>query len=477
MSSTGGEKKRTITGNPKILIKGAEFVYNADEFQSPFRELSNMRLVKTPSYKLLEASLKDIRSSKRDFSGSSIDSISDVKGQAKRNNFKNVTEYQNWANKKAIVHLKGQMKVIDSHLEAMRIGLEILKEAESAGVMKPKELQEEREHVEAQYLTAENLLLLMYRNLFKIGGELTDALKNFGEEAVPSNAYLDSILANTGITPRNATKHFSLDRHEKKRILGDFTQANRKFLNTEHPNNANTQGEHSQLWCPITKKYWSTKYMKTSHLVPQNLGYTQAEYILGPSGTDNGHIYDPRNGIPMVAILEKGFDRGAFIIVPAGDQPNELQLVILDKDWAKEQGAGGIWNNHDFNKLWDDDQPHERILQFKHATNRPRHRYLYYAMLLTILRRQRHQVPGWQRDVAKYVGKTMWGSPQDGYIRNSIMGVLARRIGHIPDLQTFCGSYASQIPTFWDDGTQKEEEEENAIADESHASSVEKNPA
>lgn len=59
--------------------------------------------------------------------------------------------------------------------------------------------------------------------------------------------------------------------------------------------------------------------MKTVHIVPQNLGYNQAEYIFGHSGEENGHIYNKRNGIPMLANLEKVFDKNVFITVPADD--------------------------------------------------------------------------------------------------------------------------------------------------------------
>ena len=75
---------------------------------------------------------------------------------------------------------------------------------------------------------------------------------------------------------------------------------------------------------------------------------------------------------------------------------------------------------------------HGRTLEFQNDF-RPSMRYLYVSFCVSILRRQRHEVPGWWKDRVSLAPQKVWASPGE-YLRTSTIYKLARRIGHLgPD--------------------------------------------
>lgn len=140
------------------------------------------------------------------------------------------------------------------------------------------DLKAEREPIETQYPFAEQMKVLLLRYTHRSAGELVDAISNYMQCYALFDAWIDLLLqTNTQTSPRNASKNFGAGGKEENKILEEFRHANRWFLNTEHTNNRNTTGGNSQLWYPIRRQNWSTKLMKTVHIVPQNLGYNRAE--------------------------------------------------------------------------------------------------------------------------------------------------------------------------------------------------------
>lgn len=73
---------------------------------------------------------------------------------------------------------------------------------------------------------------------------------------------------------------------------------------------------------------------------------------------------------------------------------------------------------------------HGRTLEFL-TDHRPSMRYLYFAFVICILRRQRFEVDGWWKDRLKYADIPFFPTPRK-WIRETMLRKLAVRIGHLP---------------------------------------------
>ncbi|KAL8917319.1 MAG: hypothetical protein Q9172_005904 [Xanthocarpia lactea] len=120
------------------------------------------------------------------------------------------------------------------------------------------------------------------------------------------------------------------------------------------------------------------------------------------------------------------FDNGPIAIVPHGsiDQnPTEWKVVVLQNDLLNKVIYQDPYNDEE--TKWKDLDG--KKLQWKN-NNRPARRYLYMRYALTWLAARRAGYVGWE---AKVPPGTMWASPgkPGGYLRNSILRVLASKIG------------------------------------------------
>ena len=109
--------------------------------------------------------------------------------------------------------------------------------------------------------------------------------------------------------------------------------------------------------------------------------------MFGEVKAASGHIWSTANGMPLAMVYKKMLDNAKIAIVPA-EQDGELQVIVLDKDEAQKEYR---------NQSPQGKALHGRKLTFRND-HRPALRYLYFAFAINILRRQRHEVPGWWRD-------------------------------------------------------------------------------
>ena len=70
-----------------------------------------------------------------------------------------------------------------------------------------------------------------------------------------------------------------------------------------------------------------------------------------------------------------------------------------------------------------------KVLQFPNNF-RPAKRYLYFAFVASLLRRQRHEVPGWWRNRFDSILQEVWATPGECLRRSTVL-TLAHRIGHM----------------------------------------------
>ena len=176
----------------------------------------------------------------------------------------------------------------------------------------------------------------------------------------------------------------------------------------------------SKIWCPVFGKEFDLLVMKAAHIVPYSIGETNAAYLFGTK-LDEGYdvIWSEKNGLMLHTILGKIFDDGRMVIIPDPTDDNEFISVILSQDLLKDSRPSPA------------DVPystiHKRRLQFQMAA-RPGKRYLYMHALLSLFRRRRYDVPGWEKDRELVFSGQIW--PTRGkWARRSMVEALALEFG------------------------------------------------
>ncbi|KAF4455713.1 hypothetical protein FALBO_15562, partial [Fusarium albosuccineum] len=169
-------------------------------------------------------------------------------------------------------------------------------------------------------------------------------------------------------------------------------------------------------WCCVTAETYPSNEVRAVHIVPYNTGELNAQYVFGkPTTSDkDGHIMSARNGIPMAKHIEERFDGGRITLVPVPNS-TDIKVVVF--------GASGPNASSSEKKL------NGTILSSQNDF-RPAHRYLYFHYATTLLRRQRHEVPGWWKDFTEYGTLRMWATPGQ-CLRHSMLLKLARNVGHL----------------------------------------------
>jgi hypothetical protein len=176
-----------------------------------------------------------------------------------------------------------------------------------------------------------------------------------------------------------------------------------------------------KIWCPTSGAEFKASIMKAAHILPYSIGEANAAYLFGCDPSEGYEaIWSERNGLMMHTTLEKIFDDGRMVIVPDPMDKNEFISIILSQDLLKDNRLC-LAINAPYSAI------HRRRLQFQ-TTARPGKRYLYMHTLLSLFRRRRYNVPGWENDREQMFGGQIWASPGK-WARKSMVEALAVEFG------------------------------------------------
>ncbi|PON29033.1 hypothetical protein TGAM01_v202141 [Trichoderma gamsii] len=196
-------------------------------------------------------------------------------------------------------------------------------------------------------------------------------------------------------------------------------------------------------WCVISGKYFPASTVKTAHIVRYNVGEPSAWHLFGPPSDKDGHLMSDQNGIPMYEMYEKAFDDARLVIVPDGDQERGCWKVYCLDDPATHKPSKAVPFGREL---------HGRSLQFRNSF-RPSCRYLYFAFCMSILRRQRHEVPGWWRSCVVDGPGEAWAT-LGIYFHTSTLRIISHRVGHLTKEEA--AVFAAENPS-------KDEDEDDSL--------------
>lgn len=177
--------------------------------------------------------------------------------------------------------------------------------------------------------------------------------------------------------------------------------------------------KNKKTCCVISGQWHLSRHVKAAHIVRYNVGEPSARHLFGPSGDKDGHLMGVKNGIPIHEEYEEALDDARLIIVPDGDPDKGCWKLY----WLYEEDA-----QDDTSPIPLGHELHGRSLQFR-TEFRPAARYLYFAYCMSILRWQRHDVPGWWKD--HLVGEAKFWATPGSYLRTSMLRRIAHQIGHL----------------------------------------------
>ncbi|EFX01747.1 hypothetical protein CMQ_8213 [Grosmannia clavigera kw1407] len=140
---------------------------------------------------------------------------------------------------------------------------------------------------------------------------------------------------------------------------------------------------------------------------------------------DWAHIDDTISRYTNVPEATKNYERlldtARAVILPASNDPDETELkfYLLTSDIGR--ASTRIWG----------DMLNGRELNFKNEF-RPSKKYLYFKFVISLLRRRRIEVPGFENDLVNLPSpsKVMWASP-GSYMKKSILYKFSRQLGCI----------------------------------------------
>jgi hypothetical protein len=229
------------------------------------------------------------------------------------------------------------------------------------------------------------------------------------------------IIAITENLPEPAESSYKKKHGRSKADQTSFRNRLIKAYNTEGSKILKTSPDFQTIWCPISGKEFDGSDMKAAHIVPYSIGETNAAYLFG-SKPDEGYdvIWSEKNGFMLHNIFEKIFDDGRMVIIPDPTDDNEFISIILSQDLLKDSRLR-LTINAPYSII------HRRRLQFQTAA-RPGKRYLYVHALLSLFRRRRYNVPGWEKDREQVFNGQIWATPKK-WARRSMMEAMAMEIG------------------------------------------------
>ncbi len=165
-------------------------------------------------------------------------------------------------------------------------------------------------------------------------------------------------------------------------------------------------------------------------------------------------LWNVRNGLPMLASVERHLDKRNIAIVedntqPDAGEPTAFKLLVLDESlWKHVEFPGGKWN-----------ELHNQPLQFRND-NRPAARFLWFHYAFSRLLRQRYGVLGWLRDSNWWKGR-MFASP-GAYLRRSQLMAIATVLGQSRQYEEMLKE--EPFRTFEHSKTQKSKDDEYLMA-------------
>ncbi|KAK3359512.1 hypothetical protein B0T25DRAFT_418189, partial [Lasiosphaeria hispida] len=296
--------------------------------------------------------------------------------------------------------------VIEAELEVVEASIKVLMDEYNKGALDITNAIKDKEIMTLEKRARDLRAKLVVRRCqtLQLAGEMTDKMALEDAEAAVFNkdwSYVDMLVSRYR-TPTNATLDIFRPRDPKAQ---DRFRAS--VIKAYSANNKNG----SSVFCCITGGFIQAKDVVAAHIVPYNIGENNAVYLFGETTHKDGHTMCPQNGLPMMRHWENAFDNGEITIIP-GETPGEWKVALLDP-------------------AIDDvilQQVHGKVLTFPNDF-RPAKQYLYFAHVVTILRRQRFECTGWWRYVPPGI-QDVWATPGE-YLRKSALVVLARRAGHM----------------------------------------------
>ncbi|OAP54188.1 hypothetical protein AYL99_11723 [Fonsecaea erecta] len=246
-------------------------------------------------------------------------------------------------------------------------------------------------------------------------------------------AITDNLLEPAGSSYRKKHQRSGADQTSfKNRLLKAYNPEGSKLL---------TESQGSKLiWCPVSGKEFGMKLLTAAHIIPYSIGETNAAYLFGVKPHEGSRIiWSEKNGLMMNEDLEKIFDDGRMVIMPDPTDDNEFISIILCQDlkkvhcWAIDAPYGAL---------------HRRRLEFR-TPARPGKGFLYVHALLTLFRRRRYNVPGWEKDRAEVFHGQIWATPKK-WARKSMIEVLALEVGDswegIKEVEAGLGNFPNAAP-------------------------------
>ncbi|KAF4988015.1 hypothetical protein FDECE_15216 [Fusarium decemcellulare] len=224
--------------------------------------------------------------------------------------------------------------------------------------------------------------------------------------ALAQNRIVDFARAGTAVGPRIKDSNGVQNRIVQVQLASDTPE---EIIHNAY----DAQLKADTSWCCVYGKSYPSSRVIAAHIVPYNTGEHNAQYLFDKSDKD-GHIMSARNGIPMAKHIEEQFDDSRITLVPVPDSP-DIKVVVLGASRPNATSSEKKLNG--------------TILSFKNDF-RLAHRYLYFHYATTLLRRQRHEVPGWWRGFSEYGTHRIWTTPGQ-YLRQSSLLTLARNVGHL----------------------------------------------
>ncbi|KAK5461552.1 hypothetical protein LTR20_006476 [Exophiala xenobiotica] len=231
----------------------------------------------------------------------------------------------------------------------------------------------------------------------------------------------------------------------RNRLIKTYCSEGSRYLETP-------EFSSTKIWCPISGREFYGDSMKAAHIVPHSIGEANAAYLFGLKPYEGFQvIWSERNGLMIHQSIEKIFDDGRLVIVPDPTDDNEFLSIVLSQDLLR-QGSNNICPATD--APWS--SIHNKRLQFQ-TGSRPGKRFMYIHALLTLLRRRRYIVPGWEKDRDQVFTGQIWATPGK-WARRSMVQALAVEIGDSWDNIDVGGEALGDFP----DGKAPEEEKKLA---------------
>ena len=159
-----------------------------------------------------------------------------------------------------------------------------------------------------------------------------------------------------------------------------------------------------QTWCPILHAWLPTKSCTAAHIIPYSFPphIFRLIFNLQEDDASTGYQFEPdlvpQNELYISRTLEQAFDRGQFIFVPYQNHHGcfDYRVHLLDDALKTNhalliEGTSTKWSDID-----------GRELDFRN-NKRPNRYFVYFHILLTILRQCVYQPPGWAYRLSEFL--------------------------------------------------------------------------